>query len=142
MNDWILEQLRYMHHLNCSWMIFFTEKVPDLDARLQQIVSKIINANHIAYCNFMQQEPFSELNDWQAQKDWLLLEQENFRAFTSYFHELETGITNGKTAEMSNHERFMWFHLLKQNAYYIGQLQLICGEFNLEFPAENLRLVQ
>jgi hypothetical protein len=138
----LLEQLRYMHHLNVNWMHFLLEDVPEIDPSLQKIISKIINANHIRICELLQMEPLCERDDWQAQKDWLALENENFLHLSNYFQDTENGVNDQQAESIIRHDQFLCFHMIKENAYYIGQLQWVCKQLGLEILEEYFRLLQ
>jgi hypothetical protein len=144
MLDFFQERTEYMHQLNLSWINHLL-KNDDLDVpqEIGLVISKILNNGHIWVCRLSGVHPESELNDLQPEMHWLALETDNALAWSSYFLSLENGIFHAKhPSEKVDFEQeiaVLLFQSLKENAYFIGQLQLLCDQYKI--PAFDERFI-
>lgn len=133
MLDFFQQRFSYIHQLNLSCILHLTKDDQDIPWDLKAVISKLINAQHIAVCNILDQEIESDLEDVLPEQYWEQLERDNHQQWLNVFMQYNQGIqTNADWLAP------VLFKALHENAQYIGQLKLLLKQNQMELFDETL----
>lgn len=114
-------------------MNHLTKDDQDIPWDLKSVVSKLINAQHIAICSILDLEIESDLEDDLPEQYWEQLERDNNQQWLNIFMQYNQGIqTNTEWLTP------ILFKALHENAQYIGQLKLLLKQNEMELFDETL----
>jgi len=117
-------QFESIHQLNLAWAKHLLSDEYDLPQPVKIAFSKLLNSFHILVCHLQGAESESELLDYHPEKYWLQLAHANHR-------DIELFLLKFNHEELSDLQLAILFQLLRDHAFYLGQLQLLCQQYQL-----------
>ena len=131
--DFFQQRFAYIHQLNLRWIAHLRKDDRDIPWDIKVAISQLINAQHIAVSELLDQEIESELNDVLPEIHWESLERDNYQQWLNVFSQYNQGIQ-----ENTDWLAPLLFKALHENAQYIGQLKLLLSQHSIEAFDENL----
>lgn len=130
------EQFRRDRALQLQWIALLEEQADSLTDKIKAVFSRLLNSHHIWNTRLRQSAPESDLNDVLPLFHWKQLQEANSRETLAYLDDFSTEAkvryhdSEGVPLERLSAE--ILFQLLQDNAFYRGQLDLLCRETGLK----------
>jgi hypothetical protein len=122
---------------NLQWADFLENNEDELTDEIRLAASKIINSHHIWNCRLRKLVPESDLTDVMPQFHWKQLLQANFRETIMYLDDLSSEekirFHDSEGVQLEQLSVDLLFQLLQDNAFYRGQLALLCDHKGWNF---------
>ncbi|MES2554944.1 MAG: hypothetical protein V4604_02275 [Bacteroidota bacterium] len=122
---------------NLQWADFLETKEDELTDDIRLAASKIINSHHIWNCRLRALAPESDLTDVMPQLHWKQLLQANSRETILYLDDFSSEekirFHDSEGVQLEQLSVDLLFQLLQDNAFYRGQLALLCGNQSWDF---------
>ena len=130
------EQFRRDRALQLQWISLLEEQSDHLTDEMKAVFSRILNSHHIWNTRLRQSEPESELSDVLPLFHWKQLQEANSRETLAYLDdfsdEAKVLYHDSEGVSLERLSVDILFQLLQDNAFYRGQLCLLCRETGLK----------
>jgi hypothetical protein len=132
------EQFRRDRALQLQWISLLEEQSDSLTAEITAVFSRILNSHHIWNTRLRQSTPESELNDVLPVSHWKQLQEANSRetvaCLDDFSAEAKVLYHDSEGVRLERLSTEILFQLLQDNAFYRGQLDLLCHKAGLRTP--------
>lgn len=129
------EQFHRDRALQVQWIALLDEQSDHLTDDVKAVFSRILNSHHIWNTRLRQSVPESDLNDVLPLFHWKQLQEANTRETLAYLDdfsaEAKVRYHDSEGVPLERLSTEILFQLLQDNAFYRGQLDLLCREAGL-----------